>query len=221
MITWIGWNFQNPNTYMMELIITMHDYVAIFLVSVIILVFLSLLQTIVSIKLNMEFFENHYLEIVWTITPFILLVLILVPSLVSLYILESCNFCGYTIGVIGHQWYWSYDYKGYGPVVFDSYILNPPQEELNRLTDVDNRISVARHLPVRFLVRRADVIHSWTIPSFGFKIDAVPGRVNQFCTTPKRAGVFFGQCSEICGANHSFMPIVLEALNVKDIVKIL
>lgn len=220
MMTWINIFFQNPNAYIIEIIISMHDYVIIFLVSIIMLVFFSLLKTFYSKKLNIEFYESHYLERVWTILPFILLTLILIPSLTSLYMLDTCNFCGFRMGVIGHQWYWSYDYKDYGRYIFDSYMIRPSNELTNRLLDVDNRIFLARFIPTRFIVRRADVIHSWTVPSLGFKIDAVPGRINQFCVTPKRTGIFFGQCSEICGANHSFMPIVLESLNLKDILKL-
>lgn len=222
MIRWAGLFFQNPNTYMIELIICIHDYVIIFLVAVIFLVFLSLIKTYVSKFFNLFFFENHQLENVWTILPFLLLLMILISSLSSLYILDTCNFCGFTIGVIGHQWYWSYQYKDFKNLIFDSYILNSsePGNKI-RLLEVDNRLFLARLIPTRFLVGSADVLHSWTVPSFGFKIDAVPGRINQFCVTPKRTGVFFGQCSEICGANHRFIPIVLESLCFKDLIKLI
>lgn len=219
MITWNQLFFQIPAAYMIELIICIHDYVIIFLISTIVLVFFSLTKIFFSEKFNFEFFEDHQLETVWTLGPFLLLTLILVPSLTSLYMLDTCNFCGFSVRVIGHQWYWNYEIKELRETIFDSYMLDSSSSKI-RLLDVDNRLLVASFVPTRFLVSRADVIHSWTIPSLGFKIDAVPGRINQFCVTPKRTGVFFGQCSEICGANHSFIPIVIESLNFKELVKL-
>lgn len=219
MITWNHLFFHAPVTYMIELVVSMHDYVIIFLFSVIILVFFSLAKVFFTKIFRMEFFEDHQLETVWTIAPFFLLTLILIPSLTSLYMLDTCNFCGFSVRIIGHQWYWNYEYKELRNLSFDSYMLDNSSRKF-RLLDVDNRLLVPSLIPTRFVVRRADVIHSWTIPSFGFKMDAVPGRINQFCVAPKRTGVFFGQCSEICGANHSFIPIVIESLRLKNIVKL-
>lgn len=166
----------------------------------------------------MYFFEDHQLEAVWTVVPFIFLLLILVPSLNSLYILDACLFCGLSISIIAHQWYWRYQYNDLSNALFDSYIL-PSEDRFLRLLDVDNRLIVPNRAPVRFAVTSADVVHSWTVPSFGVKMDAVPGRLNQFCFTSKRPGIFFGQCSEICGANHRFIPIVVESVNFKNFMK--
>jgi cytochrome c oxidase subunit 2 len=99
--------------------------------------------------------------------------------------------------------------------------MEPSDTRNIRLLDVDNRLVVPTYLPVRFLVSSSDVIHSWTVPSFGVKIDAIPGRINQFCFSSKRRGVFFGQCSEICGANHRFIPIVLESVNFNNFINLL
>lgn len=211
MTTWNGIFFQNPSSFMMELVSVMHDYVSIFLVSVLILVFINLAYSFLLKNFNLEFYENHQLERIWTLVPFFLLIFIVIPSLTSLYMLDRCLFCGITISIMGHQWYWRYFYKDLKDYFFDSYIV-PSTERSIRLLDVDNRLIIPTFLPVRFLVSSSDVIHSWTIPSFGLKIDAVPGRINQFCFSSKRRGVYFGQCSEICGANHRFIPIVLESV---------
>lgn len=219
MITWNGIFFHSPNRYLIELVISIHDYVMIFLISIIFIVLLNIFFSFYCRSFNLNFYDNHQLESIWTIVPFVLLVFILIPSLNSLYILDSCIFCGISLRVIGHQWYWRYFYKDLQNLLFDSYIISP-ESSIIRLVEVDNRVIIPRFLPIRFLVSSADVIHSWTIPSFGLKIDAVPGRINQFCFSSKRSGIFFGQCSEICGANHSFMPIVLECLSFKDFLKI-
>lgn len=211
MTTWNGIFFQNPSSFIIELVSVIHDYVSIFLVSILILVFINISYSFFIKRFNLEFYENHQLESIWTLVPFFLLIFIVIPSLTSLYILDRCLFCGITIRIIGHQWYWSYFYKDLKDYFFDSYII-PSSERRIRLLDVDNRLLIPTFLPVRFLVSSSDVIHSWTIPSFGLKMDAVPGRINQFCFSSKRRGVYFGQCSEICGANHSFMPIVLESI---------
>lgn len=219
MTTWRRVYFQSPSTYIMELVSIMHDYVSLFLFRIILIVLLNLLYVLPIKKFNLEFFENHQLETVWTLLPFFLLVFILIPSLTSLYMLDTCLFCGITVRIMGHQWYWRYFYKDLKEFFFDSYIL-PSEEREIRLLDVDNRLLVPTFMPVRFLVSSSDVLHSWTVPSFGVKIDAVPGRINQFCFSSKRSGVFFGQCSEICGANHSFMPIVLESLSFKNFISL-
>lgn len=215
MTTWNRIYFHSPSSYILELVSSMHDYVRIFLFSILILVLLNLIYSSIFLCFNTEFFENHQLESIWTILPFALLVFMVIPSLSSLYMLDTCMFCGMSISIMGHQWYWSYFYKDLYDYFFDSYML-PSENSSIRLLDVDNRLIVPTNLPIRFLVSSSDVLHSWTVPSFGVKIDAVPGRINQFCFSSKRSGVFFGQCSEICGRNHSFMPIVLESVPFLD-----
>lgn len=218
MITWNRLFFHSPSTYLIELVVLIHDYVIMFLFSIMIIVFLNLYYTVYCKHFNLEFFENHQLESIWTIVPFILLIFIVVPSINSLYILDTCLFCGISVSIVGHQWYWRYFYKEFNKLFFDSYII-PSENSFIRLLDVDNRLIIPTFIPVRFIVSSADVIHSWTIPSFGVKIDAVPGRINQFCFSRKRSGIFFGQCSEICGANHRFIPIVVESISFKDFIK--
>lgn len=214
MTTWNRFFFHSPSSLLMEIVIFMHDYVILFLISTLIVVLISIYLPFYSKFFNLSFYERHQLETLWTILPFILLVFIMLPSLGSLYRIDACFFCGVTVGITGHQWYWSYIYKDlfYN---FDSYIL--PSDSRNiRLLDVDNVLVAPHSLPLRFLVTSADVIHSWTIPSFGVKMDSLPGRINQFCFSIKRRGIFFGQCSEICGANHSFIPIVIEVYPINS-----
>lgn len=219
MTTWNSIFFQSPSTFMIELVSTIHDYVSIFLISILILVFMNLFYSFLFRRFSLNFYENHQLERIWTIAPFFLLIFIVIPSLSSLYMLDRCLFCGMSIRIIGHQWYWSYYYKDLKDFFFNSYILPSTEREV-RLLDVDNRLVIPRFLPIRFLLSSSDVLHSWTVPSFGVKIDAVPGRINQFCFSSKRRGVFFGQCSEICGANHSFIPIVIESISFNKFIKL-
>lgn len=151
----------------------------------------------------------------WTILPAITLIFIALPSLRLIYILDEVNNPFITIKTIGHQWYWSYEYSDFKNIEFDSYMT--PVKDLNnfrfRLLEVDNRIVIPFESQIRILVSSLDVIHSWTIPSAGVKIDATPGRLNQIRFSLNRAGLFFGQCSEICGANHRFIPIVIERVS--------
>lgn len=211
--------FHSPSNYLMELVISMHDYVIIILLRILILVLYNIINLIISNFFSLEFYEHHQLEIVWTIIPFLVLLAIAIPSLYSLYMLDTCFFCGISIRIIGHQWYWSYFYKDFEKLFIDSYILT--ENNFLRLLDTDNRLVIPINIPIRFIVSSRDVIHSWTVPSFGIKIDAIPGRISQFCSSIKRIGIFFGQCSEICGANHRFIPIVVECYNFENFMKII
>lgn len=138
-----------------------------------------------------------------------------------MYILDEISNPLITIKTIGHQWYWSYEYSDFKNIEFDSYII--PLKELHfynfRLLDVDNRIVIPLNSQIRILITATDVIHSWTIPSLGVKIDATPGRLNQIRFNTNRSGLFFGQCSEICGANHRFIPIVIERISTNNFLK--
>lgn len=180
---------------------------------------LCIIYRLLRMKSSMQqSYEHHQLESIWTLIPVIILVTLAYPSLHLLYILDETYNPSLTIKVIGHQWYWSYQYSDFINLEFDSYIL--PEDSLTigtpRLIEVDNRIVIPIILETRILVTAADVIHSWTVPSMGVKADAVPGRLNQLSLFPYRPGVFYGQCSEICGANHSFMPIAVESVSTSS-----
>nr|UAM91307.1 cytochrome c oxidase subunit II [Scolopendra subspinipes] len=211
MATWMTLNFQDSASPLMEQLIFFHDH------TMIIIILITTLVGYMMISLLMNNFPNRYLsesqeiETIWTILPAITLIFIALPSLRLLYLLDEMNYPNLTLKTIGHQWYWSYEYSDFLNIQFDSYML--PMETSNfRLLDVDNRTVIPLNSSVRMLVSAADVLHSWTMPSLGVKTDAVPGRLNQVSFLINRPGLFFGQCSEICGANHSFMPIVLESV---------
>nr|BCH36289.1 cytochrome c oxidase subunit 2 [Acanthaster planci]BCH36377.1 cytochrome c oxidase subunit 2 [Acanthaster planci]BCH36388.1 cytochrome c oxidase subunit 2 [Acanthaster planci]BCH36399.1 cytochrome c oxidase subunit 2 [Acanthaster planci]BCH36410.1 cytochrome c oxidase subunit 2 [Acanthaster planci] len=199
----------------MEELIYFHDYTLIILTLITILVFYGLASLLFSSSTNRFFLEGQGLETIWTIIPAIILIFIALPSLQLLYLMDEVNNPFLTIKAIGHQWYWSYEYADYRELEFDSYMI--PTSDLSsgmpRLLEVDNRLILPAQTPIRVLVSSADVLHSWAIPSLGVKMDAVPGRLNQVNFFISRCGIFYGQCSEICGANHSFMPIVIETTN--------
>lgn len=165
--------------------------------------------------------ESQPLELFWTITPTFVLIFIGMPSIRLLYLLDEVYTPSITIKTIGHQWYWSYEYSDFINIEFDSYILNQRSYRNSnfRLLDVDNRTTIPINSQIRILVSAADVIHSWTVPRLGVKADAVPGRLNQINFNCRRPGLFFGQCSEICGANHSFIPICIERIPINFFIK--
>nr|YP_010043444.1 cytochrome c oxidase subunit II [Cercodemas anceps]QPD06739.1 cytochrome c oxidase subunit 2 [Cercodemas anceps] len=214
MATWAQINLQDASSPLMEELIYFHDYTLIILTLITIIVFYGLLSITYTSLTNNLFLENQNIETIWTIIPAIILIFIAFPSLQILYLMDEINTPYLTIKTIGHQWYWSYEYTDYNEIEFDTYMI--PTEDLNngnpRLLEVDNRLILPYNNPIRLLVTSTDVLHSWAIPSLGIKMDAIPGRLNQTSFIINRTGLFFGQCSEICGANHSFMPIVIESI---------
>nr|AEL97469.1 cytochrome c oxidase subunit 2 [Urolophus cruciatus] len=206
--------FQDAASPVMEELLYFHDHtlMIVFLISSLVL---YVIVTTVSTNLtNKYILDSQEIEIVWTIVPAFILILIALPSLRILYLMDEINDPHITIKALGHQWYWSYEYTDYQDLEFDSYMIQT--EDLIpgqfRLLEADHRMVVPMQSPIRVLVTAEDVLHAWTVPALGIKIDAVPGRLNQTAFIISRPGVFYGQCSEICGANHSFMPIVVEAV---------
>lgn len=164
--------------------------------------------------------ERQNVEVVWTIIPIVVLIFIALPSLHLLYLLDEVKTPDLTVKVLGRQWYWRYEYSDFLNIRFESHMVGRG-EGIFRLLEVDNRLTLPFTTQLRFIVRATDVIHSWTIPVLGFKVDAVPGRLNQVRSRIDLAGVYYGQCSEICGANHSFMPIVVEAVSSEHFISAL
>lgn len=158
--------------------------------------------------------ECHDSEFAWTLIPAFILLSLALPSLRILYLLEEVSCPSLTIKVTGHQWYWTYDYADTDYLWYESYMI--PTKELAkgdlRLLEVDSRLIIPSHINVRLLVTAADVLHSWALPGAGIKVDAIPGRLNQVDLISYQPGVYYGQCSEICGANHRFMPIGVEII---------
>nr|YP_011031334.1 cytochrome c oxidase subunit II [Epidaus famulus]WQT73253.1 cytochrome c oxidase subunit II [Epidaus famulus] len=218
MATWAGIDLQDANSPMMEQLSFFHDHTLMILMMISILVS-YMLMTMMTSKLSDRFMlEEHTIETVWTILPALTLIFIALPSIRILYMMDESINSVMTIKTIGHQWYWSYEYSDFLNAEFDSYMIPTKELEENgfRLLDVDNRVILPMDAQIRILVTSADVIHSWTIPSIGVKVDGTPGRLNQANFLLNRPGLMFGQCSEICGANHSFMPIVLESVEVNQ-----
>nr|YP_009566656.1 cytochrome c oxidase subunit II [Halichoeres nigrescens]YP_009861690.1 cytochrome c oxidase subunit II [Thalassoma lunare]QBB10830.1 cytochrome c oxidase subunit II [Halichoeres nigrescens]QKD75028.1 cytochrome c oxidase subunit II [Thalassoma lunare] len=209
--------FQDAASPVMEELLHFHDHalMIVFLISTLVL---YIMVAMVSTKLtNKYILDSQEIEVIWTILPAVILILIALPSLRILYLMDEINDPHLTIKAIGHQWYWSYEYTDYEELGFDSYMI-PTQDLIPgqfRLLETDHRMVIPMESPVRVLVTAEDVLHSWAVPALGVKMDAVPGRLNQTAFLASRPGLYYGQCSEICGANHSFMPIVVEAVPLK------
>nr|ACY73627.1 cytochrome c oxidase II [Catochrysops panormus] len=218
MATWSNLNFQNSVSPLMEQIIFFHDHSLIILIMITMLVSYMMLSMFFNKFINRFLLEGQMIEMIWTILPAITLIFIALPSLRLLYLLDELNNPLITIKSIGHQWYWSYEYSDFKNIEFDSYMISDYNINNFRLLDVDNRIIIPMNNNIRMLITATDVIHSWTVPAIGVKVDANPGRLNQTSFFINRPGMFFGQCSEICGANHSFMPIVIESISIKNFI---
>nr|ATO90342.1 cytochrome c oxidase subunit 2 [Eptesicus fuscus] len=208
---------QDATSPIMEELLSFHDHalMIVFLISSLVLYIISLMLT--TSLTHTSTMDAQEVETIWTILPAIILISIALPSLRILYMMDEINNPSVTIKTMGHQWYWSYEYTDYEDLTFDSYMI--PTQELNpghfRLLEVDNRVVLPSELTIRMLISSEDVLHSWAIPSLGLKTDAIPGRLNQTTLLSTRPGLYYGQCSEICGSNHSFMPIVLEMVPLK------
>nr|YP_010586500.1 cytochrome c oxidase subunit II [Pseudopotamorites peniculus]UZZ44301.1 cytochrome c oxidase subunit II [Pseudopotamorites peniculus] len=217
MATWSNLNFQDSSSPIMEQMIFFHDFTLMILT--LIIIFISYLMTALFFNklTNRLLLEEQMIELIWTILPAVILIFIALPSLKLLYLIDENNKPAITLKTTGHQWFWSYEYSDFKKIKFDSFMV--PTNDMTsanfRLIEVDNRIIIPLKTKIRILITANDVIHSWTIPALGVKADATPGRLNQANFLINRPGLFFGQCSEICGTNHSFMPITIESVTPK------
>lgn len=218
MATWAQIGFQNSASPLIEQLIFFHDHALLILILITTLVGYFIVSLVTNKFVNRYLLDGQMIEIIWTVLPAVILIILALPSLRLLYLIDETTEPSLTLKTVGHQWYWSYEYSDFTDIEFDSYMI--PSNSLNlsdfRLLEVDNRVILPYLTQVRLLVTAADVIHSWTIPRLGIKADAIPGRLNQLNVYFNRPGVFYGQCSEICGANHSFIPISVEAINPTD-----
>lgn len=223
-----GLYFQDSATPQMEGLVELHDNVMFYLVIVLFAVgwiMISIIKTYVSQKSPISHkYLNHgtLIELIWTITPALILVLIAFPSFKLLYLMDEVTDPAMSVLAEGHQWYWSYQYPDFLNseeefIEFDSYLV--PESDLEdgalRMLEVDNRVILPELTHVRFIVTGADVIHSFACPALGIKCDAYPGRLSQVSVFLNREGTFYGQCSEICGILHSSMPIVIESVSIE------
>jgi cytochrome c oxidase subunit 2 len=225
--------FQDPATPIAEGVFDFHNDIMFIVVFVGIFVGYVITRCLQLYRSDINPVPNRVqhgtaLEIVWTLTPAFILMCVAVPSFALLYSIDEIIDPAVTLKAVGHQWYWSYEYSDYvnedGEFInFDSYMVSEDDLLANnkdagkfRLLEVDNRVVLPVQTHIRVVITAADVIHSWAIPSLGIKLDACPGRLNQTSLFIKREGTFYGQCSEICGVNHGFMPIVVQGVSLED-----
>jgi len=201
-------------------LIQFHDHALLVLTLVLTVIGYALITIITNKYTNRQILEAQEIETIWTILPAIVLLFLAIPSLRLLYIIDEITSPSVTLKAIGHQWYWRYEYSDFISVDIDSYITPITDLKLGeyRLLETDNRVVLPIGLEIRILITAADVIHSWAIPSLGVKVDAIPGRLNQIGFTILLPGLYFGQCSEICGANHTFIPIAIEAIRSPEFI---
>lgn len=215
--------FQTPATPVMEKLYALHDFMLIVITAITILV-LALL-TYICIRFNRKAnpvpsktTHNVVVEVIWTVVPIMILVAIAIPSLRLHYYMQRAPEADMHVKVVGYQWYWHYDYPDHGNIGFDSYMkkdaeLKPGE---HRLLEVDNRLVVPVDTNIKVQMTGADVIHAWAVPAFGVKKDVVPGRLNETWFRATRMGVYYGQCSELCGVGHGFMPIVVQVVSKEE-----
>nr|YP_009351692.1 cytochrome c oxidase subunit II [Coatitermes kartaboensis]AQP30407.1 cytochrome c oxidase subunit 2 [Coatitermes kartaboensis] len=220
MTTWLNLTLQDSASPVMEQLIFFHDHALMIMLMIITAVFYTMISIIQNKQTSRFILEGQMIETLWTIAPAIILVFIAIPSLRLLYLMDEIHNPVMTLKTVGHQWYWSYEYSDFTKLEFDSYMVQQEDQQIDvfRLLDTDNRVVLPMNSPIRMIVTAADVLHSWTVPSLGVKTDATPGRLNQMSFSINRPGLLYGQCSEICGANHSFMPIVIESVSTNQFI---
>jgi cytochrome c oxidase subunit 2 len=220
--------FQDPASPIMAGIIDLHNDIMTVMIFILFFVVWMLSKTVYAFEASrnpepLGFTHGTAIEVAWTVIPSLILILIAIPSFSLLYSTDEVEPHLVTLKVIGHQWYWTYELSDYAEsdeasIVFDSYMVaeDDLQKGQLRLLEVDNRVVLPAGLPIRVIITSADVMHNWAVPSLAIKCDAIPGRLNEVSFFIDRQGLFYGQCSELCGANHGFMPIVVEAVSIND-----
>ena len=213
-------NLQPPASPIMERLTSFHDMLLWIISAIVLFVFVLLAYTcwrFAEARNPVPSRRSHHtiLEVAWTAVPVLILVIIAIPSFKLLYYMDVVPETGMTIKATGHQWYWSYDYPDNGNFTFDSYMIAAAdlQPGQLRLLETDNRLVVPVDTSIRIQTTADDVVHSWAMPQFGIKVDAIPGRLNEMWFNVEQPGTYYGQCSELCGVNHGFMPITIEAVS--------
>lgn len=211
MINWKQFSLQERRSPVIEEITKFHDYVLLVCSAALIPFTYLIIKIYFNKHLYLNLYRNIPLELFWTILPIIIIFCITIPALRLLYLLDDFSKPYLRIKTMGHQWFWSYEYADFLNLNVDSYV-DPYTIPNFRLLDVDNRLNLPVNIKIRLILSSYDVLHAWTLPSAAIKIDAVPGRLNQFSIYFYKQGLFFGECSEICGINHRFIPITIEIL---------
>lgn len=217
MTIWGQIGFQDHGSLVSEYLAGFHDFTILVLTLIITFVSFVIYYMVKGRFIHKTLFAHHSLEFIWTLLPVIVLLLIAIPSLTLLFIMEDSSESFVRVKVVGSQWYWRYERgsragENSGAEVFDSYLIpdNLGKDSLFRLLDTRNYLAVSVNIPIRLLITSRDVLHAWAVPALGAKADACPGRLNEVVIVPYQVGTFYGECSEICGSNHRFMPIELK-----------
>lgn len=225
---WLSLGFQDRSSPAMGELFCLHDHVIVIMMRIIILI-----SYIITYLIYRGFYykflsEGTFIETVWSLVPAFLLIILVLPSIKVLYIVEDVNTPSFTFKIIAHQWYWTYAVPFYNNIYLSSdpstflktfdydSLLDRRNSFHPRLFSCSSDLFVPVNTTSRLLITSTDVIHSFAVPAIGLKVDALPGRINQLFSSPSRVGLFFGQCSEICGSNHSFMPIRLKVCSLQD-----
>lgn len=212
---WISLSFQDRNSPLIEHLSFFHDHSIVIVSSITIMIAYLLVSSVMNSSFTRSVTDREEIELFWTSLPVFILIFIAMPSLKILYITDELIYPSITVKATGHQWFWRYEYSEFKNIRFDSFILN---DNNLRLINTNNHIILPNKTPIRLVVTSTDVIHSWTIPSLGVKADAIPGRLNQTFLIINRIGIFSGQCREICGANHRFIPITIFSTTPKNFI---
>lgn len=199
-----------------EHILFFHDHAIIILILITILTLYLVTSIVLGKNFNKFIIEGQEIETIWTILPAFLLIFIALPSLKTLYLIEDTKTPRITIKISGHQWYWSYEYTSLTIAETENFMENSNTIRLLKTREI---LQLPVNSSIRAIVTSYDVIHSWTVPTIGVKVDALPGRLNQIFLFSKRLGLYTGQCSEICGTNHSFIPILIQISSPKEFIK--
>ena len=215
--------FQTPASDVMLNVYDLHNFVLIMMTAITIFVLFLIIYVVIRFRKNAnpnpsKRSHNTFIEILWTGIPVIILIAMAIPSFKLVYQQDIIPEADMTVKVIGHQWYWEYQYPEHFDITFESYMI--PDDELKegdiRLLSVDNRLVLPVNKNIHVLVTAGDVLHSFAMPSLGVKKDAVPGRLNETWMNIEKPGIYRGQCSELCGTGHGYMPIVIEAVSEED-----
>lgn len=212
---------QNSNSPILDLLIYFYDLTIVFLTFITIIILAIIISLYKNVITNRFLSKGQNLETLWTLIPILILLIIALPSIKILYLIDTTLHPKLSLKAIGHQWYWTYEYTEFKRIEFDSFIITTSSLKISefRLLDVDNRCILPINIQIRIITTSTDVIHSWAVPSLGVKIDSTPGRLNQSSLRMFRPGLFYGQCSEICGTNHRFIPIVIESTSPPFFIK--
>ena len=221
MVKWNQFGLPDPGTILIKDMVYLHDFAMIIGVFVLSFVLVGLVRVLTRSLGCRSIYAAHRIEMAWTIFPGIILLRLAIPSIRLLYQMDEICDPQLTVKAVGHQWYWSYEFGDFENFEFDSYPVPDSAYQYGdiRLLEVDKRLVLPYNTRIRIIITAADVIHSWAIPELGIKTDGIPGRLNQFELKIQRPGIYRGQCSELCGVNHAYIPIVVEAVPMDQFLK--